>query len=186
MDFLINVLIQEKPSEFIKKNEDKIFELIPELKNCVGFNQNNMWHVYDVYEHILHVVDKVPNNLILRLAALFHDIGKPLVYEEDKLGIGHFYGHWDKSNEIFLEFATRNNLEENIKYIVSNLILYHDLSIEKLEDEELKKLLTIFDKNGIIMLYQLKRSDLLAQNKKFHFMLDDYEQEKNKILKSMK
>ena len=63
--------------------------------------QKNIWHVYDVYEHILHVIDGVPNNITLRLAALFHDIGKPFVYKEDENGVGHFYGHWNKSKEIF-------------------------------------------------------------------------------------
>ena len=80
---LFKILLSDKPSDRIKNNEKEIFEFIPELKDCKGFNQNNDWHVYDVYEHILHVVDYVEEDLILRLTALFHDIGKPLSYTED-------------------------------------------------------------------------------------------------------
>ena len=95
MDFLINILLKDKPSEFIKNNINDIIQIIPELSFCINFNQNNIWHIYDVFEHILQVVDGVPNNLSLRIAALFHDIGKPFVYKEDENGIGHFYGHWN-------------------------------------------------------------------------------------------
>lgn len=181
MDFLSNILLQDKPSEFIRNN-DEIFKIIPELYFCKDFNQNNKWHIYDVFEHILHVVDGVPNNLILRLAALFHDIGKPYVYKEDDKKIGHFRGHWDKSNEIFCSFAEKYDLKEDIKNMVSNLILYHDLNIGKLNNEELNKLINIFGKDGIIMLFELKKSDLLAQNQSFHYLLDDYKKQKIKVL----
>lgn len=177
MEFLLNILIQDKPSKLILDNEDKIFELIPELKLCKNFNQNNTWHIYDVYEHILHVVDGVSNNIVLRLAALFHDIGKPFVYTEDDNGVGHFYGHWDKSKEIFENFAIKYNLDEDIKNAVSNLILYHDINIDKLNDNSLTKLINVLGSYGINMLYELKQSDLLAQNPNYHYLLGDYEKQ---------
>ncbi len=77
LDQLHGMLLMDKPSEEILKNEAELFEFIPELKACKGFEQNNEWHVYDVYGHILHVLDNVPSNLILKMTALFHDIGKP-------------------------------------------------------------------------------------------------------------
>ncbi len=183
INFLISILLKEKPSEYFRNNEERIFKIIPELSICKNFNQNNIWHIYDVYEHILHVVDGVPNNIVLRLAALFHDIGKPFVYKEDENGVGHFYGHWNKSKEIFENFARKYNLEENTNTIISNLILYHDLNIDKISGDELEKLVSIFNEDGIIMLFQLKRSDLLAQNKQFHYLLDDYAIQEKKLLK---
>ena len=35
---------------------------------------------------------------------------------------------------------------------------------------------------GIKQLYELKRADLLAQNKKYHYMLEDYEKQKKLVL----
>lgn len=90
---LIEILISDDVYNGLKQNKEAIFLLIPELKICNGFNQNNKWHIYDVFEHILHVVSGVNNNLCLRLAALFHDIGKPQTYTEDENGVGHFYNH---------------------------------------------------------------------------------------------
>lgn len=182
INFLIDILLQDKPSEFIRKYELKIFETIPELRLCKGFNQNNIWHIYDVYEHILHVIDGVPNNWILRMAALFHDIGKPFVYQEDENGVGHFYGHWNKSKEIFDSFAIKCNLEESSKKIISNLILYHDLNIDKLSDDELAELVDVLNTDGIILLFQLKRSDLLAQNEQYHYLLENYNKQEEKML----
>lgn len=75
------------------------------------------------------------------MAALFHDIGKLLVYTQDENGIGHFYGHWNKSKTIFNSFAEKYNLEEETKNIISNLILYHDLNIDKINDDESKNLI---------------------------------------------
>lgn len=182
INFLKDILLHDKPSEAIKNNEEEIFSIIPELRLCKNFNQNNNWHIYDVYEHILHVIDGVPNNWILRMAALFHDIGKPLVYHEDENGVGHFYGHWNKSKEIFDSFAIEYNLEEGAKNIISNLILYHDLNIDKISDNELKKLINVLNKDGIMMLFQLKRSDLLAQNEQYHYLLENYDKQEQRIL----
>ena len=186
MDYLKQILLQDKPSDYIRENSDKIFEMIPELKVCKGFNQNNIWHIYDVFEHILHVVDGVPKDLILRMSALFHDVGKPFVYTEDENKVGHFYFHWNKSNDIFLLFASKYNLEDSFKNMVSNLILYHDINVDKLNNDELANLLNVFDKDGIVRLFELKKSDLLAQNKKFHYLLKEYEKQKIKLLNMKK
>ena len=183
---LIDILLQDKPSEIIRLNEDEIFKIIPELIKCKNFEQNSVWHIYDVYEHILHVIDNVPNYLILRLSALFHDIGKPLVYIKDESGRGHFYGHWHRSKEIFEKYAEKYNLDNDLKSKVSNLILYHDLNFSNCTNEEIDDLLNIFDDTGIEMLFKLKRSDLLAQSEEFHYMLKIIEEQKLDILKRKK
>ena len=80
---------------------DVIFEIIPELKPCYKFNQNNRYHKHDVYEHILNVVDLCESDSFeIKLAALLHDIGKPVAYTQDADGSGHFYGHADISFEL--------------------------------------------------------------------------------------
>ena len=185
MEILFEILMSEKPSVLIREREDHIFSLIPSLQLCKGFKQNNHWHIYDVYDNILHVVDGVPNVLILRLAALFHDVGKPFTYTEDENGVGHFYNHWKKSQEIFLEFSKKYNLEEELNEKVSKLIFYHDLQFEKLSENELEEILAQFDKSEIDMLFALKSSDLLAQNPEFHYLLDSYELEKERVLKKL-
>lgn len=172
---LFTILLSDKPSTLLKENEEELFKLIPELERCKGFNQNNEWHIYDVYEHILHVVDSVPNDITILLAALFHDIGKPISYTEDENKVGHFYGHWEVSKKIFEEFANKYNIDN--KELISNLIYYHDKHITK-EDN----IYLFFNKDELNMLYNLKRADLLAQNSKYHYQIDNINQEEKEIL----
>ena len=78
---------------------------LPELQNCVGFEQNK-FHYHDVFDHTLEVVEKTPADEILRLAAVFHDIGKPPTLSVDENGERHFYKH-----EIDGALITRNCME---------------------------------------------------------------------------
>ena len=165
---LIEILKEDKPSIKLKEHEEELFGLIPEFKKCKGFNQNNPWHPYDVYEHILHVVDNVDNNIILRLTALFHDIGKPEVYKEDEQGIGHFYNHWTISKEIFERYDFEN------KELISKLIYYHDKKITPEEEE-------LFTKEELILLYEIKKADLLAQSKEYHYLIEDLDKKINEL-----
>lgn len=174
LEELYKIILSDKPSDLIKENEEKIFEMIPELIVCKGFDQHNEWHIYDVYEHILYVVDGVKSDIVLRLAALFHDVGKPIKYTEDENKVGHFFGHWEESQRIFNEFANKYNIDKDITNKVSNLIYYHDLNVGQLDDSEIDKLIDIFGKDGMEDLYELKRSDLLAHSTKYHVRLDDY------------
>lgn len=170
---LIEVLKEDTPSK--KINEEELFELIPEFKRCKGFNQNNPWHPYDVYDHIMHVVDNVDNNIILRITALFHDIGKPEVYTEDEQGIGHFYNHWTISMNIFNKYADKYNIDN--KELISKLIYYHDKTITK---EDTKS----FTKEEIELLFKIKKADLLAQSKEYHYLLEKLDKQKENILRS--
>ena len=50
-------------------------EYLPELARLKGLIQNK-YHAKDAWDHTLHVVKNTPNALLIRLAALFHDLGK--------------------------------------------------------------------------------------------------------------
>ena len=183
MRFLNEILSLNKPSIYIKLYEEMIFDLIPELKVSKGFKQNNKWHIYDVYDHTLNVVDYVDaNNINLRYAALFHDIGKPYVYSEDENGVGHFYGHWDKSLELFLKFAKRNLFSENDIEQISKLIKYHDINFEHLTEEELYEIINVFSREELILLFKLKIADLLSQSSEFHYLLEKYYDQSKRVL----
>lgn len=185
LNLLFEALSSDKPSIIIKENEDYFFKLVPELKKCKGFNQNNPWHVYDVYEHILHVINGVPNNLVSRLTAFFHDLGKPSSYTEDEKGIGHFYGHWEKSQKIFLEFANKYNFDKDLTKLVSNLVFYHDINLDMASEVEITDMLNILGVDGIKLLYNQKRSDLLAQSSIHHDLLSTYDKQEKALIKML-
>ena len=61
--------------------------IIPELAKCEGVEQNPKYHKYDVMEHIFKTVENSPKKI--RIAALLHDIAKPVCQEKD----GNMYKH---------------------------------------------------------------------------------------------
>ena len=187
IEALFNILLINKPSVLIRNNEKEIFRFIPELKQCKGFNQHSIWHPYDVYEHILHVVDNVDDSIELRLAALFHDIGKPETFELDEQGRGHFPKHCKVSQDIFLKFSKKHNLPQELTNLVSNLILYHDTRFPKITEEEKEIILEEIGKDKIELLFELEKADLLAQSKEFHHpLLEQIEEQKENILSKHK
>lgn len=109
---------------------DVITTIIPELKPCVDFDQNNKYHCYTVYDHIAHAVaNYTGNDATVKIALLLHDIGKPLCYSEDHNG-GHFYEHPLKSKDITEDVASRLKFDNATKRDVLELVLYHDATIE--------------------------------------------------------
>ncbi len=72
---------------------------IPEFKVCRNCIQSDKrgFHDFDVADHLLYACDGAPqDNLIVRLAAFYHDIGKPeakTVEKKDGYDIIHFHGH---------------------------------------------------------------------------------------------
>ena len=76
--------------------------ILPSMARTVGVEQNE-WHAYDVYQHTLATVDAAPaGDLVLRLAALFHDIAKPQTKDGP-----HFYRHEIVGEEDARETLTR-------------------------------------------------------------------------------
>lgn len=160
---LIQILITDNPSHYIRENKQVIFEILPELKPLDGFEQHNPWHIYDVFEHTLAVLDNTENNIFLRFAALFHDVGKPDKFFRGKDGIGHFYGHPERSEEIFKSVAARLKMDNKTRDIVSKLIKQHDDQLSKKPN----KIHDYLKRNGFdftFLLFALKRADNLGQN----------------------
>ncbi len=84
------------------KSKDEVKSLLGEDSSAmVAFDQRNPHHCYDLFMHSLHTVDALDksSSVNLRVAAFFHDIGKPRVAME-KQGQLVFYGHAAKSAEI--------------------------------------------------------------------------------------
>ena len=89
-DELRKMLVSERPRLAIELlDEGGLLDVIlPELVACKGIQQGG-YHTHDVYGHTLHTISKTPPDLVLRLAALLHDIGKPSTATPD----GAFTGH---------------------------------------------------------------------------------------------
>lgn len=160
---IYKILMCEKPGELILKYKDIFCEVIPELKSMIDFNQNNPYHVYDVFEHTMIVLDNTKNNPYLRFAALFHDTGKPKCYSVDEDGIGHFFGHAKESTDIFTSFANRLKIDKKSMVIIQKLIFFHDTKLGG-KARSINKFLQLFGEENIELLFDLKLADILGQN----------------------
>ncbi|MEA1975196.1 MAG: HD domain-containing protein, partial [Bacillota bacterium] len=121
------ILLSDHPIKglILLKNLKILEMIIPEIKDSYDFNQYNINHNKDVFFHTLDVVKFVDNKLVLRLAALLHDIGKPKSFFLDNDGIGHFYGHHKISREMAKDILERYNYPNEIIIQVLELINEH-------------------------------------------------------------
>ena len=65
---------------------DVLGVFLPELLPCVGLDQRNRHHLYDVWEHTARSVAAIPSEPVLRWAMLLHDVGKPACFTVDGQG----------------------------------------------------------------------------------------------------
>lgn len=140
---------------------DVVATVIPELWVCIGFNQNNKWHKYNVYEHIAHAVANYKgDDPAIKWALLFHDIGKPLCYTADKNG-GHFYGHPAVSARLATEIVNRLRFDNKTADAILELVEHHDIQLAPTY-RAARRMLNALGEERCWQLLQVKRADALA------------------------
>ncbi len=159
----------------------------PELEVSVGVSQNGH-HAYDVFEHLLrslnHAVEK-NYDLETRLAALFHDIGKPKTRRFDnKKNDYTFYNH-----EVVGERMVKNILE-NLKFKkeiiekVERLVRWHMFfsDTEEITLASVRRLIVRVGKENIWDLVNVRICDRIGSGtkkeepyrlRKFESMIDE-------------
>lgn len=158
---LCQLLCGKSALQVLLDYSDVISEIIPELKPCVGFDQNNRFHQYTVYDHIAHAVSNYSGkDISIKMALLLHDIGKPSCYTEDENG-GHFYGHSIPSRDLADKALTRLQFNDKTKSEILDLVLYHDSPIEPTE-KTVKRWLNKIGEERFRQLLEVKIADILA------------------------
>ena len=127
-DELEKIIITERAAEGVQKLKklNLLPHIIPELGEGIGVGQNKH-HIYDVYDHNIRALDYAAKNnysLIIRLAALLHDVGKP----RTKRGEGPdstFYNHEIVGAKIVKQMLDRLHFSKEIIEKVVHLVRYH-------------------------------------------------------------
>ena len=160
----LKLLCGENAEEVLLKYRDVIAVFIPQIKNSFDFEQFTPYHKYDVYTHSVKAVCATDNNdKVLRISAFLHDVGKPDCFFTDTNGIGHFYGHAQKSTEIAKEILTDLRFDNGFKENVLQLIKHHDAPIEN-DEKRIKRLLKNLGEKQFFRLLSLQRADNAAQS----------------------
>jgi tRNA nucleotidyltransferase (CCA-adding enzyme) len=128
-----------KPSVGLRlMQETGILKLfIPELEEGLGIEQPE-FHVEDVFSHTLSTVDKAEDDV--KLAALFHDVGKPRTRSQDEHGT-HFYGHDQVGAEMTAEIMRRlkfptAEIHRTVKLVRWHMFYYPSADWRKLKKED--------------------------------------------------
>lgn len=162
----LKLICGENASAVIREYYDVIGVFIPEILPCVGFDQNTVYHDLDVLEHTLCVMDGCDSeDTVLRLAAFFHDIGKPECYTEDERG-GHFVGHAAKSAELADRVMSRLKFDNATKKKVRRLVAEHCAPVEPTE-RSVRRFMSDHSDEDAARAIALERADRLACAPKF-------------------
>ena len=173
---LFDILCSSDVKGNIEDNLDYVLNLIPEIKPCIGFEHKHPHHHLDVWEHTLLALSLSPNDYIIRLALLLHDIGKPFSYQEG--AVRHFYGHNIKSMEIAKTVLKRLGISCEDSKLICYLIKYHDtkIDVDKINKDNYKfyKMLFIIQKCDALSHNPLK----LQKRKEYILKMDSYFKQK--------
>lgn len=147
----------------LTEHRDIIADFIPEIIPMFDLNQKNNYHIYDVWEHTLHVTANIPAEPALRLAAFFHDIGKPgtmTVTDEDW---GHFYGHEQHGSEITDAILRRLKYDNETRKDIITVIDAHKIVFQQTR-RHARRCLARLGEDRLRMLIQLELADVKSQS----------------------
>lgn len=104
---------------------DIIGVFLPEILPGIGFRQEHPRHIHDLWNHTAAAVGAAPPDPAVRLALLFHDLGKPDCASFDERGDGHFYGHGEAGAAICRAALKRLRCDGNTARVAELLVKYH-------------------------------------------------------------
>ncbi|MFH1386738.1 MAG: HD domain-containing protein, partial [bacterium] len=161
-DELIKMLSANKPSVGLElmRQSGLLKIVLPELDACFGVAQPPEFHPHDVYWHSLYSCDAAPiNNLSVRLAALFHDLGKP------SCKVDHtFYNHDQAGAKMVEKLMKRLKFSASDTDKVVNLVANHMFDYSnKWSDSAVRRFIRrIGGVENVGDLFALRRSDTKA------------------------
>ncbi len=141
-------------------------EVLPEIEQSVDFSQNNPHHEFSLFEHTIKSVGNINPQLQLRLAMLFHDVGKIYTKTVDKNGVGHFYNHEIMSVKIADTIMKRMKYDNRTREKVIRLVRWHDYRIKPCE-VSVRKAVYRIGKEDFEDYLLIRNADIRAQGSRY-------------------
>ncbi|MCF0147090.1 MAG: CCA tRNA nucleotidyltransferase [Clostridium sp.] len=168
-DEICKILVSPNASKGLKLlQETNLLEVIlPDINSLVGFSPKCSNHNRNVFSHTLKVINNTNDNLILRLSALFHDVGK--INTLTPFNSGSFYGfpgHCIEGSIMTKKILSDLRFDNNTIEIVCKLIEHHlVLNVNTMPTKyDVKKLLNSVGKDNMNLLFSLQRADIKSLN----------------------
>lgn len=161
---LVKLVTSPHPEKLRVAYETGITKVIlPEFDACMETKQQNPHHCYNVGEHILRSMEAIRPDKVLRLAMLFHDMGKPRTMTTDEQGICHFYGHPAVSEEMAGRILRRLKFDNQTIRLVTGLVKYHDYQVEP-SQRSVRRGIMKTGEELFPLLFEVKLADINAQS----------------------
>lgn len=160
-DELQKILRSPAPSRGLRLLEESglLEEILPELSPSRGCLQKGL-HRFDVMDHAFLAVDAARNDLVIRLAALFHDAGKPATRVAGPDGIPTFYNHEKVSAELAGAAMRRLKFPNETIERVQHLVLNHMFNYtEEWTDAAVRRFIARVGVASIEDLFDLRVAD---------------------------
>lgn len=138
----------------------------PEMVATHGCEQNR-WHVFDVWGHSMACLDACEGDPILRLAALFHDIGKPKSRAfSDKTNDYTFHEHERIGAEIADPILQRLRFSNEDRQRIVHLVRHHLICYDETwTDGAVRRWIRRVSRERMEDLYALCRADVLGKGR---------------------
>ena len=171
-DEFVKIILSSSPMKGILLLEETglLLFVVPELREGIETKQNKD-HIYDVWEHSLRAMQHGAKRewpLETRLAALFHDIGKPRTreYVEEKKDFT-FYGHDVVGAKMTQKIMERLKFSRKETEVVSKLVRYHMFfsDVEKITLSAVRRLLVKVGKENIWTLMNVRNCDRIGMGR---------------------
>jgi putative nucleotidyltransferase with HDIG domain len=163
-DELDKIIASPRPSlAFRLMEQTGLLELaLPELFACRGVEQKG-YHQFDVLDHSILACDYAAEQNFpteVRMAALFHDLGKPDTRQMDNRGVWTFYQHEKRSVRITEGLMTRlrypaSRIAEVCRLVGCHMFHYDDAW----SDGAVRRFIIRAGKENLENLYRLRRCD---------------------------
>jgi len=166
-DELMKIIMSERAAEGIEilRESGLLKYIIPELEEGYKVTQNKH-HIYECYDHYLKSLDyaaKQGFNKYVRLAALFHDIGKPRVKEGEGPD-ATFYSHEIVGAKMTSQILNRlrfskKDIEKIVKLVRYHLFYY---TPEEVGESSVRRLLRKVGPENMEELLQVRMADRIG------------------------
>lgn len=175
---------------FLLQENDLLKQIIPELEKGIEVTQNKH-HIYTVWEHAWRSLDyacKKEYSLEVKLASLFHDIGKPYTKEGEGIN-ATFYNHEWQGAKITARILDRLKFPKNKSEKIIKLVRCHGFVYdpEITTDAAIRRLLVKVEKENIQELAQVREADRIGSGcpKALPFRLRHFLFRVEKVLKEL-
>ncbi len=159
--------------------------IIPELREGIGCEQGGA-HIFDVFEHLLHALGHAAEKnwpLEVRIAALFHDIGKPRSRRPGVKKAYTFYGHEVIGARMAQKIMERLKFPKKVTDLVVTLVRQHMFfsDTETITLSAVRRVVVKVGKDNIWTLMDIRECDRVGMKKKeapyrlrkYHAMIEE-------------